>query len=278
MVEFRADLHCHSTCSDGSLTPEELIIHAKSCGLSGLSITDHDTIKAYSSVFPIAEAMNIQLISGVEFSASLDGTSIHLLGYSFSLKNPGMLAFCESHIQRRKDRNLAILSLLAKYRMPVSEDEMIGDVSQGSIGRVHIAQAMIKKGYVETVSEAFNKFIGEGCPCFDPGEAMSIQETVDCIRLAGGKAVIAHPHLIYDPQILNKLLKMDFDGIEVYYGRFMKTKVQQWAEIAESKGWLMTGGSDFHGAAVKPQALLGSSWISEAVFNDLRTLFLENNP
>lgn len=279
MHEFRADLHCHSTCSDGTFSPEKLVSYAREIGLCGLSITDHDTINAYATALPLAKEIALLVISGVEFSCVLDGASVHLLGYAFSLCSPAIFELCKRHSQRRKNRNLAILNRLARHGMPIAEEDLIqghkGDMD--SIGRVHIAQAMVNKHYVATIQEAFQKFISEGQPCFDSGEGISVQETVDCIREAGGKAVIAHPHLINDQTVINKLLQIEFDGIEVHYGRFLPAQVQRWSDIADERGWLKTGGSDFHGT-VRPQSFLGSSWVSEDVFKPLYELFLKNNP
>lgn len=278
MSEFRADLHCHSTCSDGTFTPRELLLHAKELGLSGISITDHDTVSAYPAAFEIGNQMGVKVIAGVEFSTIVDTASVHLLGYSFALNNEGIQSLCKRHLERRKDRNLKILSKLKSLQMPLCEKDLYPFSSlEGSVGRVHIAQAMIAKGYVRSLQEAFNKFIGEGQPCFDAGTGVAAEETIHCIKQAGGKAIIAHPHLISDPLILEKLLGMNFDGIEVYYGRFFAAQVQLWAGIAKKKDWIMTGGSDFHGKN-KVQSQLGCSWVSSDVFDSLHSLSALNNP
>jgi 3',5'-nucleoside bisphosphate phosphatase len=280
MQDFRADLHCHTDCSDGSLSPEQILKLAVDIGLKGLSITDHDSIDAYASALPLSKELGIELISGAEFSSIEGAVSIHLLGYSFDLKSQILMQFCKKHNQRRENRNRSILEQLTKYKMPVTEEEVNDCAFKGNplarrtIGRPHIAQAMIKKGYVRTVAEAFQKYLGEGKLCFAPGESFSVEETIDVIHKAKGLAVIAHPHLIHHPETLKKLLELEFDGIECYYGKFSPSDHKRWLKIAEKKNWLITGGSDFHGD-IKPGIPLGCSWVPEETFRILQKHFLQ---
>lgn len=281
MNDFRADLHCHTTCSDGSLSPKEIILLAKNNGLQGLSITDHDSINAYEQAIPEANKEGIQLISGVEFSALHNDVNVHILGYSFALNNPSIQEFCLKHAQRRQERNQGILDKLAALNMPVSEAEMLASTSlfpqsKRTIGRPHIALAMIKKGYVESIQEAFKKFLAEDRPCYVRGKSFSAQETINIIHQAKGFAVIAHPHLIKEHSIIQQLLQCNFDGIECYYGKFLGDQHTRWVKLANKKGWLITGGSDFHGD-IKPNLDLGCSWIGKEAFNILENRFKENN-
>ena len=278
MSEFRADLHCHTTCSDGSLTPKQIVRHAVDLGLQGLSITDHDTVEAYVEATPEAEKLGLKLIPGAEFSANMDGISIHILAYSFSPTNPLMQDFCQRHKLRRQNRNRAILEKLAKKGMTISEEELNNSQSipHHSIGRPHIALEMVRKGYVSSLQEAFKRFIGESAPCYDVGESFSVQETIELIHAVQGLAVIAHPHLVNKREIIHKLLKFPFDGIECFYSRFSPEDHKRWVEIAEKKQWLVTGGSDFHGD-IKPNVALGCSWISEEPFNILLQHYLSHS-
>lgn len=272
MTAFHADLHCHTTFSDGTFTPDALLNLAKKENLSGLAITDHESIKAYDIALPLAKELGIEMISGAEFSALHNGTSIHVLGYAFYLKSPLIHEFCLRHRQRRTKRNQAILELLAKHNMLITEEEInlnASDELPRSIGRPHIALAMLKKGYVATIQEAFRNYLGEGKRCYAQGESFSVEETIDIIHQANGLAVIAHPHLISETSIMHQLLELKFDGIETYYANFPSDKNQRWMKIAKRKGWLMTGGSDFHGD-VKPQIALGASWTPEETFRILQ--------
>lgn len=277
MSHFKADLHCHSTSSDGTVDPEGLVKLALQIGLSGLSITDHDTIDAYAKALPMAEAFGLRMISGVEFSTVHRNVSIHLLGYSFDLKNKDIQDFCKKHQKRREKRNLEILNLLEAHRMNITMKdvkEAMGHIP-GTIGRPHIALAMMKKGYVKSIEEAFRKYLGDGKCCYTPGTYFGVEETIDIIHKAGGYAVIAHPHLIQNEGILKNLLAMPFDGIECYYARMVTDQNTRWLEIAAKKNWLITGGSDFHGE-VKANIPLGSSWIDQEHFKPLEIHYLKH--
>lgn len=274
MIDFRADLHCHSTCSDGTATPEELIKLALASGLQALAITDHDTVEAYKTALPAARSAGLPLISGVEFSTMHKKNSIHILGYAFKLDHPAIEALCTLHLKRRQDRNNEIFGKLEKLGLPLDR-ELVGGST--SIGRPHIAKAMMDKGYVKSYQEAFKLYLGEDKPAFSAGEPISVPETIAAIHEAGGVAVIAHPHLITNNQIFQELLEMPFDGIECYYANFMRDSCKRWLKIADRKKWLVTGGSDFHGT-VKPNISLGSSWVGPDTFKALHTLFTQNNP
>ena len=264
---FRADLHCHTTFSDGTMTPEELLHCAKEQGLSGISITDHDTIDAYPQAAIIAKELNILLGSGVEFSCVFRGLSVHILGYDFDLQHPSIENLCRRHQQRRTLRNKAILEKLSRLSMPILEEELLA-IGQRTVGRPHIAYLMVKKGYVNSIRDAFSRYIGDGKPCFDPGTGISVEETIETIHQARGKAFVAHPHLLEGASKIKELLKLPFDGIECHYARFGPEREKRWVKIAKEKGWLISGGSDFHGA-VKDYIQLGCSWVDEESFHKI---------
>lgn len=261
-MEFKADLHTHTTCSDGTLTPQELIALAKASNLSALSITDHDTTAAYPEALEFAEKAGIKLITGVEFSTVHKDNSIHILGYGIDPEQPDIKALCDWHSKRRKRRYLKILELLKEKGMPLDPEERM------QYGRPHIAQSMIERGYVSSIPEAFHKWIGEGKPCFCREEWKSPEETIDCIHKGGGVAVIAHPHLIDKERTFQELLKMPIDGIECYYARFPIKHNSKFLRIARARNLLITAGSDFHGS-VKPTNPLGGSWINKELFERL---------
>ena len=278
--DFRADLHCHTTCSDGTLSPSEIIDLACQLGLQGLAITDHDTLEAYKTASSLSKEKELRLISGIEFSAQHNGQSVHILGYSFCLNSPAIQTFCDQHHQRRQKRGQSILEKLALHGMPLSIDEfseeLFSPTSHASVGRPHIAYAMMKRGYVKSIQQAFQEYIGEGKPCYVMNETFSVEETLDIIHQAKGLAVIAHPHLIKEVGVLKDLLSMEFDGIEGFYARFPRNAHERWIKIGEHRGWLITGGSDFHGE-IKPNLPLGSSWVNEETFAVLEKHFHETN-
>jgi len=266
---FRADLHCHSTCSDGTLSPVEIVELAKERGLSGLSITDHDCIDAYETAIPAAKKAGIRLGNGVEFSSVDQRVSVHVLGYDFDLEDKGIADFCRRHIERRKDRNHKIFEKLKSHGMEINPEKLEEKMEEGRpVGRPHIAQALMEKGYVSDVKEAFYKWIGDGKPCYDPGFSISTDETIAVIHNAGGKAFIAHPHLMRRPQIVTDLLKKPFDGIEGYYSKCSPDREARWVRVAKERNLLISGGSDFHGA-IKPAIALGCSWVGQEMFGKI---------
>jgi 3',5'-nucleoside bisphosphate phosphatase len=266
MSSFRADLHCHTTCSDGTLSPAEVVRLAAEVGLQGLSITDHDTVAAYVEASPVAEELGIPLVTGIELSALLEGVSVHILGYSFDLENRQLLELCERCVGWRVERNRAILEKLRAAGYPIEEEEL---PSGGVVGRPHIAQVLVAKELIPSINVAFKELIGDGCSCYVEGEHVGVEEAIEAIHAAGGLAVIAHPHVIRNQRIVDRLLQMPFDGLEGRYGTMPPWKERRWVRMGEERGWIVTGGSDFHGA-VKPHIQLGCSWVRDQTFNRLR--------
>jgi hypothetical protein len=242
----------------------QLVEHAVEKGLQGLSITDHDSVDAYQTAFPRAKELGLLLGTGVEFSTQFRAVNVHVLGYNYCLDSPELHAFCKRHRERRVKRNLAILEKLKQHGMPIAEEELKGNI----IGRPHIAQLMVQKKYVGSIKEAFTFYLGDNKVCYAPSEIFSIEETLSVIHQAGGKAFLAHPHLLEHGRIVKEILQFPFDGIECYYSRCHLDKEKRWIKIAKEKGLLMSGGSDFHGA-IKPDIPLGCSWVDEVVFHQI---------
>lgn len=270
---FRADIHCHSICSDGSDTPLALLEKAAEQKLQGFSITDHDTIAAYTDDFFIRAAdLSIRILSGVEISTALDKISVHILGYGFDLKDLSFIQFLQKIQESRNERNRFILAKLASKKMVISEEELSLfahlEEKKKSVGRPHIAQLMVQKNYVRSTHEAFELYLKDGASCYVSGFRFSPLEAIEQIHNAGGKAVLAHPHFIKGGLILQKLLSCPFDGIECYYGTLHKNQETPWVNIAKKKHWIATGGSDYHGLH-KSHVRLGCSWVGLDTFEAL---------
>lgn len=260
---FRADLHCHTKYSDGTSSPEELLLLAKSIGLQGLSITDHDTTAAYRTAIPIAKKLGILLGTGVEFSCSFEGQSVHILAYDFILANPIIEMLCERQQFNRTQRNRVILEKLRDKKIFIDQGEL--DSLRGVLGRPHIAQLMIKKGYVTSIQEAFTLYLGDNKSCFYRGELLQIEETMKFIHQAHAKVFLAHPHLLSRSIFVKNLFKLPFDGIECYYAKISSAQEKRWIKLAKSKGLLISGGSDYHGS-IKSYLPLGCSWVDRDTF------------
>ncbi|MDB2614070.1 PHP domain-containing protein [Chlamydiales bacterium] len=274
---FKADLHTHSYFSDGSFSPEELVDLAVKNSLNGLSITDHDTTDAYSRLIPYAKEKNLPLISGIEISSSYKGVPIHILGYGFKLSHPSIISIEEMQKKRRFVRNQGLIERLNKKGIDLTQEEVLSLFPHppSQLGRPHIAKALLNRGVISSIQEAFSRYIGEGKSCYIPSITPTIEEVIDHIHQAGGLAILAHPHLIRANHLITNILDHPFDGLEGYYGTLSPKKDQKWVNIASSKGWTITGGSDFHGDT-KPNQPIASSWTNMTTFTLLEEKFNEN--
>jgi predicted metal-dependent phosphoesterase TrpH len=267
--EFRADLHCHTTCSDGSDTPIELLQKAAELSLNGLSITDHDTIDAYTpELFAKAGELNIQILPGIEISSQFENTTVHILGYGIDIYEDVFHEFLREIAISRNERNRAILEKLSKKGMRISEEELAAYAPKRTVGRPHIAELLMKKGYVPSVKDAFFLYLRESACCYVSGFKQTPREVIEKIHQAKGKAVLAHPHFFKKQTFVKKLLELPFDGLECYYSLLRKEVEAPWVKIAKEKKLIATGGSDYHGA-LKPQAPLGCSWVGKETFEAL---------
>lgn len=263
----RIDLHIHSSASDGSLTPAEILEMALSLNLGAIAITDHDTVEGSRDALAIGIPPSLKFLSGVEISAGAPPNfpihgSLHILGYGFKPDAPDLIRILEQLQIARKERNPRILKKLNKLGLTLSMDEVRREAADSQLGRPHIAAGMLKKGYVSSIEEAFVRYLGSGRPAYVDKYRVPCHEAIDTIRKAGGLAVLAHPGLIreLDPpsleQLVAALVPMGLSGIEVYYPQHDVSTTTQLADLAQGAGLLPTGGSDFHGK-INPDVRMG---------------------
>ena len=262
------DLHIHTTASDGSLTPAEVISHADRLKLKAIAITDHDTVAGSKEALRCGIPHSLGFLTGVEISAApppfYPGSgSFHLLGYSIRLDDRQLNQSLSELRQARKKRNPAIISRLNDLGIPLTLDEVRKEAGAGQLGRPHIAQAMVKKGVVAAIDEAFDKFLGTGRPAYVNKYRLECRQAIENILGAGGIPVLAHPGLLdcrnqdqFDPLIAG-LKEMGIQGVEVYYSEHTAEQTRFFAELAKRHELLMTGGTDFHGA-IQPEIEMGS--------------------
>jgi predicted metal-dependent phosphoesterase TrpH len=249
-------------------SPEEILFLAKEKGLKGLSITDHDTVDAYTEeLFLLSKKLCIELLTGVEISSLYGRETIHILGYGFDYKSKILKSFLRSVKIKRFERNMKILENLEKLGMKIEKEELKSLKEKGTFGRPQIANLLVAKGYVKNFKEAFQKYLKDGGKCFVLGEKYSVKEVIDKLHEIKAKAILAHPHQIKDERILKEILNLEFDGVEVHCG-YMDFP-GKWSDIAKEKNWIMTGGSDFHGAE-KMYGNIGSSYTSKEMFDRLK--------
>jgi len=249
-----ADLHIHTTYSDGTDPPDKIVQLAKSQGIKIISITDHDSIEGLKSAREAAAAFNIELINGVEISCDYKEAKIEILGYFIDDTYPPLLELLENMKISREKRAFKILEKLKKIaNITLDPDELIAIVGEGVAGRPHIATLLLKYGYVSSITEAFLKYLGDGKACAVPRKKTSIKEVIRIITEAGGIPVLAHPGLIakyHYKSIIYDLIPVGLLGIEVFYDYRYRSAalIENLKMIALKEGLFITGGSDYHGA------------------------------
>lgn len=244
----KADLHTHTTASDGTLPPGELIALAKAKGLNTLSITDHDTIKGYLSVKEKAAGMGIDLIPGVEITALWNEREIHVLAYGFDDEDADFLQMLRKQRRARILRMESIVRQLQKQGLDVELDEVRAEAGTGNIGRPHAATVLINKGYVASVAEAFIRYLASEKLTSVQTEYITIEDVVKLTQAAGGVLSLAHPGPLYSKKEIDTLLSFGLDGIECIHPSHNFNVQRTFTDMAKSRHLLVTGGSDFHGS------------------------------
>ncbi|HBQ85236.1 MAG TPA: phosphatase [Syntrophomonas sp.] len=249
MARFEYDLHVHTTASDGVLTPPEIISLAGLCGLRGIAITDHDTVEGLldPQLFRLAAERNIQLISGIEINTDFEDEEVHILGYFINIEHTGLLNRLREIEQARLERSAKIIDRLHNLSVDIDPVRVRQVAGSGTVGRPHIAQVMIENGYAATIKEAFEKYLGRGKPAYVPRYRLLPREAINLIKLAGGVPILAHPGLIRNRLVIDKIMQMGIKGLEVFYPEHTGSQISQLLNLAVQKQMIITGGSDFHG-------------------------------
>lgn len=258
-----ADLHAHTTASDGSLTPTELVQAALEVGLSYLAVTDHDTTAGVEEAIRAARGTKLSIVPGVELSADGPPGKCHLLGLGIDYRHDELNQTLARLSEHRRTRNQKILDRLTALGKPVTMDEVIVAAPQGAnIGRPHIAEVMVRKGYVADLRIAFQNYLRDGGPANVEKETLTPADAIRLIHVAGGFCCLAHPGLLRlekhetDERRILALKGLDMDGLEVYYPKHTYAQSGRFLRLAEKHRLMVTGGADFHGTP-KPEIRLG---------------------
>ncbi len=249
MPNPRADLHLHTTFSDGTDSPERVVELAAGAGLSVMAITDHDNTEALAIAAPLARAQGIELLTGIEMSASTDGREVHMLGFLFDPQHAGLMQHLKTQQARRVARVGEMTQRLAKVGVHIEAQEVLALAGQGTVGRPHVAQVLLKHGYVSSLPEAFSKYIGPDNPGFVPGSPLAPAVVIQLIREAGGVPVLAHPVYLKCDGLIAAFVEDGLAGLEVYHSGHTSDLVHRYEQLADQLGLLKTGGSDYHGAS-----------------------------
>ena len=264
------DLHTHTTASDGTYAPRDLVAEAASRGVRVLAVTDHDSTEGLAEAIDEAERRRpLEIIPGIEINCDVEGAEIHVLGYLMDWQAEWFQDFCREQRRERRARIYRMVEQLAAIGMPLDADEVFAIVKEGSAGRPHVAQVMVTRGYVKTVREAFDKYLGSGKPGHVPRKKVTPEDAVRIIRKAGGVPVFAHPGLADRDELIPGLIAAGLMGIECYYTEHSAAQRATYLQICKDHDLVATGGSDFHGPKVRA-ATLGSPSVPMAAVDGLR--------
>ncbi|MEX0928376.1 MAG: PHP domain-containing protein [Balneolales bacterium] len=268
----KADLHVHTTASDGTQTPEQVIKLAVEKGLSTIAITDHDTVSGYLSALPTAKQCNIKLLAGVEITCDYQDRECHLLAYCFDPDYPELKAMLANQKKIRIDRAHKMVRNLNKLGFDMDFEDVLAESGKDSISRVHIAGVMVTKAYTADKKEAFDRYLGNDAPAYHKSVYRPVADVIGLIRKAGGLSVLAHPGTHYIYEDLRYFLNSGLDGIEYIHPSHNYELQKKYKDYAENFGLLLTGGSDFHGFRYNDFTNFGTICIDTDLSDKLLTL------
>lgn len=268
------DLHAHTTFSDGSQTPTQLVEEAVALGLSAVAVTDHDTVDGLPEALAAGGRLGIRVVPGVEINLEHDRVTMDLLGYFLlGTPNEALRAALAELRSYRDERNARILARLAELGYPLGPDDLRAAAGSGAVGRPHIGEAMVRRGYVGSVAEAFERFLRRGAPAWVDRRRLALGAALRLLRGSGGLPVLAHPGIIRTDEtglarIVRDARRLGLAGLECYYPLHDEATVARCLALAAGCGLVPTGGSDYHGS-VKPDVHLGIGACGRPLPDDL---------
>jgi predicted metal-dependent phosphoesterase TrpH len=267
------DLHLHTTASDGRLSPTQLVDLLAQRGVKYAAITDHDSTEGMAEALEAARRHpSLHLIPGIELSADLQDTEVHVLGYFLDWHNQQLQATLQKFRRGRVDRARVIVDKLASLGLPLDWPRVQAIAGDGAVGRPHIALAMVEKSYVKDVREAFDKYLGRNGPAYAERQKLKPVDAVALIRRAGGTAVLAHPTWVDNLEThLQEMVPAGLVGMEVYYGTYSPETMARLASVTEKYGLIPCGGSDYHALGNPDEALPGLQGPPESAVEALRS-------
>ena len=275
------DLHVHSTCSDGTLSPTELVDYAIQKGLSAFALTDHDCVEGLDTILSYAKSLPNapEIIPGIELSTDENGQEVHMVGLFIDHHNPEFNQYLQEFITSRTTRNKKMCHLLQEHGMNITYEELEAEFPGAVLTRAHYAKLLLKHGYVKSIKEAFERFLGDHCPCYVSREKITPVMAIDLIKKAGGLAILAHPILYHMSDarldaLVQKLKEAGLTGIEAIYSTYSPAEERQIRKLSTKYDLLLSGGSDFHGEN-KPGLDLGTGYgklyVPEEILDKLKT-------
>jgi 3',5'-nucleoside bisphosphate phosphatase len=263
------DLHLHSTYSDGTFSIKEIVEYASTKKLAAVALTDHDCISGIREITELAGRIDLEVVPGVEISSMYENIDVHVLGYYFDLDNANLIAKLEEIRQIRFERARKIVERLNNRGVALRFERVL-EFSKGfSIGRPHIAAALLAEEYVHSYSEAFDKFVGNHTEFYIPVQKLTPRGAIELIKEAGGLAVLAHPAVLDDDTLVETFIKDGLDGLEVYYPKLPFKTFRAYRQLCHKYNLLETGGSDCHGPYFD-EVLIGSVHVPCGVLDKMK--------
>ena len=257
----RVDLHIHSNASDGRYSPAEIVRTAATAGLKVIALTDHDTIDGLVPAIEAAkEFPSLTLIPGVELSTDIPSGEVHVLGYFIEYSDQELKASLERMRNSRANRADKMVAKLKELGCNIELERVKEIAGNGALGRAHIAQALLEKGYIGSFKDAFTKYIGHGCPAYVGREKLTPAEAVKLVLKANGLPVLAHPFTALNPEeVIKELKTVGLVGMEVYYAGYLPTEVNSLLGLAQKYDLIPTGGTDYHGIDATSDITIGGT-------------------
>lgn len=268
-MEDLVDLHLHSTCSDGSSTPEGVVQRAARLGLQVISLTDHDSVTGIPEAQQAGETLGVKVVPGAELSAQYGGRDVHILAYFVDHTSDSLVQSLALYQDERRNRAERIIKRLNRLGVKVQFEQVLAKADGASIGRPHIADVLVEGGVCFSPNEAFYKYLGYGKAAYEEKYVMSPSEAIGVIHQAGGVAVLAHPILYQSDDILPGIVEEGIDGIEVWHIKHKPKDSRRYEAFAEEHGLLKSGGSDCHGDA-RGDAIMGKVQVPVSVYENLK--------
>lgn len=266
------DLHLHSTASDGTATPQELVRYALKLNLKAIAITDHDSVEGIPVALKESRRQNIEVIPGVELSSDLNGLDVHFLGYFIDYQNRWLRRHLKKLHQSRYERALKMVEKLREAGVKIFFEDVLAEAREGTVGRAHVARVMIKEGYIDTIEEAFERYIGRQAPCYVEKYVYTPEDVIRIIKKVGGVAIFAHPGLTRCDEKIPEFVQAGVAGLEVYHSEHTPEQAEYYLEMARKNGLVITGGSDCHGSKSFRGLLIGSVRVPDYVLENLKKL------
>ncbi len=272
--EFYADLHLHTIASDGELTPEELVDEAADAGLQAMAVTDHDTIGGVEAATAHGKKLGIEVVPGCELTMYEGNVELHLLALFIDISpDSAFMKFLEQMQQHRRFRSLSMIAKMKMANVNIEESDVIEAAgSADSIGRPHVAEALVKRGYARTPHEAMLRYLQPGCIGYVPKHRLTPETAFSVVRAAGGLSILAHPGRNPHDELITPLFHRGMDGIEALYRSHSPVLRKFYTGLARRYERAISGGSDFHGPSLTPDIHVGDAGVDKYVFSTLKSV------